>query len=136
MLQTVVAVVGAVVLVAALWAAREALLLIYISALTAMGFSPLVRLIERPRPDDGRRRVPGGHGRHSQLLPARRSGTDVRVHRAIRPGRTARGRGDRGAGGGPACQRVAARATGARGRDGHVRGRRTLVDVGPVLLRD
>src|SRR5437773_6197928 len=58
MLQTVVAVVGAVVLVAALWAAREALLLIYISALTAMGFSPLVRLIERPRPDDGRRRVP------------------------------------------------------------------------------
>ena len=39
MLQTVAAVVGAVVLVAALWAAREALLLIYISALTAMGFS-------------------------------------------------------------------------------------------------
>src|SRR5260370_27361334 len=58
MLQTVVAVVGAVVLVAALWAAREALLLIYISALTAMGFSPLVRLLERPPPDDGRRRVP------------------------------------------------------------------------------
>src|SRR5205809_6905030 len=58
MLQTVAAVAGAVVLLAALWAAREALLLIYISALTAMGFSPLVRLIERPRPDDGRRRVP------------------------------------------------------------------------------
>jgi len=58
MLQTVAAVAGAVVLLAALWAAREALLLIYISALTAMGFSPLVRLIERPRPDDGRQRVP------------------------------------------------------------------------------
>src|ERR1051326_6178608 len=58
MLQTVAAVAGAVILVAALWAAREALLLIYISALVAMGFSPLVRLIERPRPDDGKRRVP------------------------------------------------------------------------------
>ena len=32
-----------------LWAAREALMLIYVSALIAMGFSPLVRLIERPR---------------------------------------------------------------------------------------
>ena len=58
MLQTVAAVAGAVVLLAALWAAREALLLIYISALTAMGFSPLVRLLERPRPDDGQGRVP------------------------------------------------------------------------------
>ncbi|HEV3139148.1 MAG TPA: AI-2E family transporter [Vicinamibacterales bacterium] len=58
MLQTVAAIAGAIVLLATLWVAREALLLIYISALTAMGFSPLVRLIERPRPDDGVRRVP------------------------------------------------------------------------------
>jgi predicted PurR-regulated permease PerM len=47
MLQTVFTAAGVVVLMAALWAAREALLLIYISALIAMGFSPLVRLIER-----------------------------------------------------------------------------------------
>ena len=58
MLQTIAAVVGAVVLVATLWAARDALLLIYISALAAMGFSPLVRLIEHPRPEGGSRRVP------------------------------------------------------------------------------
>src|SRR5437870_6547350 len=60
MLQTVAAVAGAVVLLAALWAAREALLLIYVSALIAMGFSPLVRVIESPRRHDGRRRVPRG----------------------------------------------------------------------------
>jgi predicted PurR-regulated permease PerM len=57
MLQTVFTVVGVTILVAALWAAREALLLIYVSALIAMGFSPLVRNIER-RPTDDRRRLP------------------------------------------------------------------------------
>ena len=57
MLQTVAAVAGAVVLLAALWAAREALLIIYISALVAMGFSPIVHLIERPQPEE-RRRLP------------------------------------------------------------------------------
>jgi predicted PurR-regulated permease PerM len=49
LLQTVLTVAGVAILLAALWAAREALLLIYVSALIAMGFSPLVRLIERPR---------------------------------------------------------------------------------------
>jgi len=57
MLQTVAAVAGMVILIAALWAAREALLIIYISALVAMGFSPIVRFIERPRPEE-RRRLP------------------------------------------------------------------------------
>ena len=49
MLQTVAAVAGMTILVAVLWAAREALLLIYVSALMAMGFSPIVRVLERPR---------------------------------------------------------------------------------------
>ena len=49
MLQTIAAVTGTVILVAVLWEAREALLLIYVSALIAMGFSPIVRVLERPR---------------------------------------------------------------------------------------
>ena len=57
MIQTVLTVAGFAILVAALWAAREALMLIYVSALIAMGFSPLVRLIEQRRADK-RRRVP------------------------------------------------------------------------------
>src|SRR5712691_10095750 len=58
MVRTVVTVAAVAVLLATLWAAREALLLIYVSALIAMGFSPLVRVIERPRVAGGRRRVP------------------------------------------------------------------------------
>jgi predicted PurR-regulated permease PerM len=58
MIQTVLTVAGVAILIAVLWAAREALMLVYVSALIAMGFSPLVKLIERPRPDNGRRRVP------------------------------------------------------------------------------
>jgi predicted PurR-regulated permease PerM len=53
LLQTVFTVAGVVILVAALWVAREVLLIIYVSALIAMGFAPLVRRIERPS-----RRVP------------------------------------------------------------------------------
>jgi predicted PurR-regulated permease PerM len=49
MIQTVLTVAGVAVLIAIFWAAREALLLVYISALTAMGFSPLVQMIEQPR---------------------------------------------------------------------------------------
>jgi len=49
LLQTVATVAGAIILFAVLWAAREALLLIYISALIAMGFSPIVRVLERVR---------------------------------------------------------------------------------------
>jgi predicted PurR-regulated permease PerM len=49
MIQTVLTVAAVAILIAIFWAAREALLLVYISALTAMGFSPLVQLIEQPR---------------------------------------------------------------------------------------
>jgi len=58
MLQTVATVAGVVILLALLWAARDALMLVYISALIAMGFSPLVKLIEQPHPHAGKRRVP------------------------------------------------------------------------------
>jgi len=58
LIQTVVTVTAVAILITALWAARDALMLIYISALIAMGFSPLVRGIQRPREQDGRSRVP------------------------------------------------------------------------------
>src|SRR5437867_3121942 len=58
MVQTVLTVAAVVVGLAALWAAREALMLIYVSALMAMGFSPLVRLIEQPGQRIGMRRIP------------------------------------------------------------------------------
>ena len=58
MLQTVGTVTGVAILLALLWAAREALMLVYVSALIAMGLSPLVRLIERPKRQGGQRRVP------------------------------------------------------------------------------
>src|SRR5262245_22295868 len=56
MVRTVWTVAGTVAIVAALWAARDALMLIYVSGLIAMGFSPLVRLIERPKA--GHLRIP------------------------------------------------------------------------------
>jgi predicted PurR-regulated permease PerM len=49
MLETVFTVAAVIIVLAAMWAAREALMLIYVSAIIAMGFSPLVRLIEQPR---------------------------------------------------------------------------------------
>src|SRR5262245_46242338 len=58
MFQTVATVTGAGLLIALLWATRDALILIYISALIAMGLSPLVKLIERPHRGGARRRVP------------------------------------------------------------------------------
>ena len=57
MVRTVLTVAAVVLIVAALYAAREALMLIYVSALIAMGFSPLVRVIER-RKGKTKRRVP------------------------------------------------------------------------------
>jgi putative permease len=48
MLRTVLTVAAVGILIATLWAARDALMLVYVSALIAMGFSPLVRFIERP----------------------------------------------------------------------------------------
>ena len=58
MLRTIAAVAGCGILLAVLWAARDALMLVYVSALIAMGFSPLVKLIERPRRRAGVRHVP------------------------------------------------------------------------------
>src|SRR6267378_5178522 len=49
LLQTVFTVAAVAILIAVLWEAREALMLIYVSALIAMGFAPLVQIIERPR---------------------------------------------------------------------------------------
>jgi len=48
MLQTVAAITGAIVLVAALYLARDALMLIYVAALIAMGFAPVVRFLQGP----------------------------------------------------------------------------------------
>jgi predicted PurR-regulated permease PerM len=55
MLQTVATVAGVGILLALLWVARDALLLVYISALLAMGLSPLVNIIERRRHGTTRR---------------------------------------------------------------------------------
>jgi len=60
MLQTVLTVAVVMIVLLALWAAREAILLIYISALIAMGFSPLVSEIERPNAASRRWRIPRG----------------------------------------------------------------------------
>jgi predicted PurR-regulated permease PerM len=57
MVETVLTVAVVALALAAIWAAREALMLVYVSALIAMGVAPLVQMIERPRPND-RRRVP------------------------------------------------------------------------------
>jgi len=57
LLQTVATICGAVILLAALWETRGALMLVYVSALIAMGLSPIVQFIERGRPD------------HKRLLP-------------------------------------------------------------------
>jgi predicted PurR-regulated permease PerM len=57
MIETVLTVAGVAIVIATLWAAREALMLVYISALIAMGFSPIVQLIEQ-RHASGRRRLP------------------------------------------------------------------------------
>ena len=55
MLQTVATVTAVLIVLVVLYVARDALMLIYISALIAMGFSPLVVLIQRP--SHGRIRV-------------------------------------------------------------------------------
>jgi predicted PurR-regulated permease PerM len=57
MLQTVFAVAGVTILVITLWQVREALMLVYVSALIAMGFAPLVKLLERG-PGKAHRRIP------------------------------------------------------------------------------
>jgi predicted PurR-regulated permease PerM len=57
MFETVLTVAGVAIVLAALWSAREALMLVYVSALIAMGFSPIVRVIEQRHATE-RRRVP------------------------------------------------------------------------------
>jgi predicted PurR-regulated permease PerM len=58
MVQTIATITVVAILLAVLWAARDALLLVYVSALIAMGLSPLVKLIEKPRHLNAPRRVP------------------------------------------------------------------------------
>jgi predicted PurR-regulated permease PerM len=48
MLQTVLTVTATVIVLALVWTARSALMVIYVSGLIAVGFSPFVRFIERP----------------------------------------------------------------------------------------
>jgi len=55
--ETVLTIAGTGTVLAALWAAREALMLVYVSALIAMGFAPIVVVIEQ-RHATGRRKVP------------------------------------------------------------------------------
>ena len=57
MLKTVLTVTLTVIVVAAMWAARAALMLIYVSAIIAMGFSPMVRFADRSRRAGGEKRV-------------------------------------------------------------------------------
>ena len=57
MVRTILTVAAVAIAVAALWAARAALMLIYVSAIIAMGFSPMVRVADRPRRASGQKRV-------------------------------------------------------------------------------
>src|SRR5436309_9190949 len=57
MVQTVLTVALVALVLAALWVARSALMLIYVSAIIAMGFAPLVRVLQS-RTRGGRRGVP------------------------------------------------------------------------------
>jgi predicted PurR-regulated permease PerM len=58
MVRTVLTTAAVAIGIFALYAARDALMLIYVSALLAMGCSPLVRIIERPRSRTKSRRMP------------------------------------------------------------------------------
>jgi predicted PurR-regulated permease PerM len=58
MVKTVLACAGIFVLLAALWAIRDALMLIYVSCLIAMGFSPLVKLVQHPGRSERRHALP------------------------------------------------------------------------------
>jgi predicted PurR-regulated permease PerM len=57
MVRTILTVATVAIAVAALWAARAALMLIYVSAIIAMGFSPMVRVADRPRGASGQKRA-------------------------------------------------------------------------------
>lgn len=55
LLQTIATVLVTGVLVLALWEARAALMVVYVSALFAMGFAPVVNTLQRPQPNRKRR---------------------------------------------------------------------------------
>jgi len=55
LVQTIATVTVAIVVVFAVWQARAALTVVYISALMAMGLSPIVHFIARARPDQKQR---------------------------------------------------------------------------------
>src|SRR6202163_1864776 len=57
MVRTILTVAAVALIVATLWAARAALMLIYVSAIIAMGFSPMVRFADRPRGARARKRI-------------------------------------------------------------------------------
>lgn len=58
MVRTVLTVTAVVLVLAALYASRAAVMLIYVSALVAMGFAPFVKILERRRAGGKRGRVP------------------------------------------------------------------------------
>jgi len=57
MVRTILTVAAVAIVLATLWAARAALMLIYVSAIIAMGFSPMVRVADRPRGASGQKRA-------------------------------------------------------------------------------
>jgi predicted PurR-regulated permease PerM len=57
MIRTVLTVTAVGLILAALWAARTALMLTYVSAIIAMGFSPMVRSLEQSKTAAGKRPV-------------------------------------------------------------------------------
>jgi predicted PurR-regulated permease PerM len=57
MVRTILTVAAVAIVVATLWEARAALMLIYVSAIIAMGFSPMVRFADRPRAAGGQKRI-------------------------------------------------------------------------------
>jgi predicted PurR-regulated permease PerM len=60
MVWTVLTVTAVAIIVDALWAVRAALMLIYVSAIIAMGFSPMVRVADRPNPTGAQKPNPAG----------------------------------------------------------------------------
>ena len=71
LLQTVATVIAVGIVLVALYAARAALMLIYISALIAMGFAPVVNVLQRRRS--------GAHRPAAAATPSRRSSAPSRA---------------------------------------------------------
>ena len=108
----------AVTIMAALYFARDALIVIYISALVAIGFGPVVRAIEHQTPRPGRQQA--------DAALAGDPGGLSRDHRRARGGR-----GD----GRPAARRSGASSSGATCRRQIDRAQRFLIDRGLITRR-